>query len=226
MTNRVLLATSGLALIFVAAASIMMGFSVIVGQIRDEPNPVDGMEAARHLMYKRFPLEAGIANAIMMFITFLLVLPGLLTPTRGLLKVGSGAIVVCAIFTLCIGIFLWVLTLNTKGTFFPTWKQQSQEIQALMENSFACCGYFNSTTPAFVTTSEVCPSPAAAALMRGCAGPVASFTNELLDDIFTAVFGVVGIDALLVVSIACLLKDRKERERYRHIDEKSGFRTF
>lgn len=35
-----------------------------------------------------------------------------------------------------------------------------------------------------------------------------------------------GIDAILVLSIACLLKDRKERERYRHIDEKSGFRQF
>jgi hypothetical protein len=113
---------------------------------------------------------------------------------------------------------------------------------------FECCGYFNSTSPAFVTTPEFCPSPAAAALMRGCAGPLSSFINELLDNIFTAVFGVVGeswraapwvslgvvqsltlfpgIDVVLIVSIVCLLKNRKERERYRHIDEKTGYRTF
>ena len=41
---------------------------------------------------------------------------------------------------------------------------------------------------------------------------------------FTAVFGMVAIQALLVVAIAALLKDRKERERYRHIDEKRGAR--
>lgn len=32
-----------------------------------------------------------------------------------------------------------------------------------------------------------------------------------------------GIDVVLIMAIACLLKDRKERERYRHIDEKSGY---
>jgi hypothetical protein len=37
---------------------------------------------------------------------------------------------------------------------------------------------------------------------------------------------VAGIDALLVISIVCLLKNRKERERYRHIDEKTGYSTF
>lgn len=48
-----------------------------------------------------------------------------------------------------------------------------------------------------------------------------------MDNIFTAMFGMVGIDVVLIMSIACLLKDRKERERYRDIDEKSGARgTF
>jgi hypothetical protein len=226
MPNKILLATSGLTLLFVSAAGVMLGFSIIAGKIRTTPTPVDGIEAARHLTYLQFPLEAGIANAAMMFITFLLILPGLLTPTRGLLKVSSAAISICGAFTLCIGIFLWILTLNTKATFLPVWKGQEQDIQGLMEVSFECCGFFNSTSPAFVTAADVCPSPAAAALMRGCAGPLSAFINELLDDIFTAVFGVVGIDALLVISIACLLKNRKERERYRHIDEKTGYRTF
>jgi hypothetical protein len=32
----------------------------------------------------------------------------------------------------------------------------------------------------------------------------------------------VGIDVALVLAIAMLLKDRKEKERYRHIDMKTG----
>jgi hypothetical protein len=38
--------------------------------------------------------------------------------------------------------------------------------------------------------------------MRGCAGPLSAFINELLDDIFTAVFGVVGESAPLRTACA------------------------
>lgn len=56
---------------------------------------------------------------------------------------------------------------------------------------FDCCGYFNSSSPAFITDS-VCPSPAAAQLLRGCATSVSSYSNVFLDNIFTALFGMVG----------------------------------
>ena len=135
MPNHVLLATTGLTLLFVSAAGIIMGFSVISSKMRNDITPVDGIDAARHLTYQRFPLEAGIANAAMMFLTFLLILPGLLTPTRTLLKVSAAAISVCGLFTLCIGIFLWILTLNTTKTFMPIWKTQEQYVQGLMEDS-------------------------------------------------------------------------------------------
>lgn len=116
---------------------------------------------------------------------------------------------------------------------------------------FQCCGYLNSTSPAFIT-DEICPSPAAAALLRGCATNVASFANAFINDLFTAVFGMVGtflipaalpphqchsftssretniispkgIDALLILSIACLVKERKEMERYYIIDQKRDY---
>lgn len=47
------------------------------------------------------------------------------------------------------------------------------------------------STPAFITDST-CPSPAAAALLRGCATSISSFANIALDVIFTALFGMVG----------------------------------
>lgn len=62
--------------------------------------------------------------------------------------------------------------------------------------------------------------------MPGCAGPISSFGNNAIDIIFTALFGMVGLDSVLVLAIACVLKSRLERERYRIIDQKNGFRPI
>jgi hypothetical protein len=56
----------------------------------------------------------------------------------------------------------------------------------------------------------------------GCVGPLSSFANTYLDFIFTAAFGIVGVDVLLLLCIATVLKYRTELERYRHIDEKTA----
>ncbi|KAI1392287.1 uncharacterized protein F4822DRAFT_390399 [Hypoxylon trugodes] len=223
MVNKVLgafIATDGL---FVSMGAIMLGFSIIVQQTCFDP-PNDGNEAARDLLYQRFPFTAGIVNAVFIFATFLATIPALATNNRSWLKLAGYMVVVDAIFTMAIGVDLWIITLTMKNEFLQIWTSQPPHVQDLMQTAFSCCGYFNSSSPAFVTDST-CPSPAAAALMRGCSAPLTSFGNTFVDNIFTAVFGMVGIDAVLIMAIACVLKDRKERERYRHIDEKTGARS-
>ncbi|KAK3938415.1 hypothetical protein QBC46DRAFT_164397 [Diplogelasinospora grovesii] len=220
MGNKVLLAYVAVDILFVITGAIMLGFSLIVQNVQFE-TPTDGESAARNLLYQRFPLTAGIVNAVFVFVTFLVTLPGIITPARGWLKMGAYAATICSIFSMIIGLYLWILTLKTKEDFSPLWNSQSATVQDLMQTAFQCCGYFNSSSPAFVTDST-CPSPAAAAIMRGCATPITSFANVFIDDIFTAVFGMVGVDVVLIMATACLLKERKERERFRHIDEKSG----
>jgi hypothetical protein len=92
-------------------------------------------------------------------------------------------------------------------------------------NQLNCCGYLNSTSPPFVV-DKICPIAQVAASMVACVKPFSTYANNFLDTIFTGAFGIVGIDAFLILTIAMLLKDRKEKERYRHIDEKSGARGF
>lgn len=221
-TNKILVAFVVADILFLLSGAIALGFSVIVGNIMDE-TPLDGETAARNLLYRRFPLQAGIINAIVIFVTFLVTVPGIIMPTRGWLKFGGYMVTASGMFSLCLGVYLWVLTLSARDDFFVIWMNSEARVQDLMQSAFECCGYFNSTSPAFVTNA-VCTSPAAAALMRGCAAPISGFSNVFIDDIFTAMFGMVGIDAILILATACLLKQRKERERYRHIDEKSGYR--
>ncbi|OTA56895.1 hypothetical protein K449DRAFT_336133 [Hypoxylon sp. EC38] len=225
MVNKVLAAFIGIDGLFVSMGAIMLGFSIIVQQTCfDAPN--DGNEAARDLLYQKFPFTAGIVNAVFIFITFLTTIPALATNNRSWLKLAAYLVVIDAVFTLGIGVDLWILTLKMKEEFHQIWISQPANIQDMMQTAFSCCGFFNSSSPAFITDST-CPSPAAAALMRGCSTPLNSFGNTFVDNIFTAMFGMVGIDTVFIMAIACLLKDRKERERFRYIDEKSGARgTF
>ncbi|KAI1424574.1 tetraspanin [Xylaria sp. FL1777] len=225
MVNKVLAAFIGIDILFAITGAIIVGFSVIVKNTCFDP-PTDGNEAVRDLLYQQFPLSAGIGNGIFTFIAFASTLPALATNSRSWLKAAIFLVVINAIFTLVIGLDLWIFTLRIKETFAGLWSAQTGDVQGFMQEAFNCCGYFNSTSPAFHTDS-VCPSPATAALMTGCATPITRFSNTFVDNIFTAVFGVVGVDAVLVVAALCLLKDRKEMERYRHIDEKTGARgTF
>ncbi|KAF4964332.1 hypothetical protein FZEAL_10878 [Fusarium zealandicum] len=224
MANKVFLATVAADVLFLASGVLELVFSLVVrSQMNDAPP--DGEHATRNLLYQRFPFTAGIVNAAFILATFAITLPGLVMPTRSFLKVSGYMVTFCAIFTMCVGVFLWVMTLKMREQFFDIYMTQEPEIHSLIQNSFECCGYFNSTMPAFVMDST-CTSPASAALLRGCATSIASFANIHVDNIFTVVFGIVGVDAIFVLCIACLHKDRKERERYRHIDEKSGYRQI
>ncbi|KAI0147505.1 hypothetical protein GGR57DRAFT_253297 [Xylariaceae sp. FL1272] len=222
MVNKVHQAFIGVDALFVATGALILGFSIIVKSTCFDP-PSNGNDAARDLLYQQFPFTAGIANSVISFIAFATTLPALATNNRGWLKLAGVLIVISALFTLIIGLDLWIFTLRIKETFGTIWTAQNTQVQELMQTAFQCCGYFNSTSPAFITDAT-CPSPASAALVQGCATPIASFSNTFVDNIFTALFGIVAVDALAVVAIACVLKDRKETERFRHIDEKSGVR--
>lgn len=165
---------------------------------------------------------AGIANAAIVFLAFLVTLPGVATSSRKWLKFASYISVVCLIFSMILGLFLWIQTLKLREDFAPRFSAQTDDVKSLMQVEFNCCGYFNSSSPAFITDS-MCTSKASAAVQRGCATPISSFANVFLDNIFTALFGIVGFDGLFIMATACLLKDRKERERFQHIDEKNGY---
>ncbi|KAG5971066.1 hypothetical protein E4U55_001319 [Claviceps digitariae] len=224
MPNNVLYTTLAITTLFSAVGVLLIAFSHFAqSQIGNTPR--HGREAIRLLLYDSFPLTAGLVNGALVLATTAFVVLGLLSPVRGWLRLGGYLVTLCGLFSLCLGVYLWVMTLRLKEDFLATYLVLEPEEQSLIQQSFRCCGYLNATTPAFVT-DPFCSSPAVAALVRGCGSAISGFALIFIDYFFTALFGMVGLDAILVLSIECLLKDRKERERYRHIDEKSGFRTF
>lgn len=71
----------------------------------------------------------------MVFVTFALTLPAIAMPTRGWLKLSGYFIVINAIYSVVLGLYLWILTLQTKERFSPVWNIQTSQVQDLMQTS-------------------------------------------------------------------------------------------
>lgn len=157
-----------------------------------------------------------------MFVTFLVSLLALALPTnRGWLRLQGFMTVFCALFTLILGLFIWYDTLQTGKNLNRVWGGLSTDMQSLLQQRFRCCGYTDSQTPHFIVDA-LCTDSFTASQKQGCVGPFSVFANTHLDIIFTAAFGIVGVDVLLLLCTTMVIKYRNELKRYRHIDEKIG----
>ena len=134
MPNKVFLAALAADVVFLLTGCLELGFCLVVrSQMNNSPQ--DGQEAVRNLLYQDFPLIAGIVNAAFIIAAFVFTLPGLISPMRGWLKVGGYMVTSCGLYTLCVGVYLWVLTLKVKDSFFPTYAAQDPAVQLLMQDS-------------------------------------------------------------------------------------------
>lgn len=224
MRDNILLTYIVMDILYVVSGGLLLIFALTTqAEIKGTPELAT---IARNLLLDECPLTGSIVNAVFIFVGFVVSLPAMVIPTtRGWLKFHGYFVTFCALFTMILGLTLWFETLKTRNNLFNIWNRQPAATQSLLQESLVCCGYFNSTTPPFVVDS-VCPTAAIAATQIGCVTPFSSYSNSFLDLIFTAAFGIVGIDVALVLAIAMLLKDRKEKERYRGIDEKNGTAGF
>lgn len=78
---------------------------------------------------------AGIANAAFTMFAFLVTLPALATHARGWLKFSAYLVVATGLFTLVIGLDLWIITLKTRSEFFDIWVQQPANVQSLLQGA-------------------------------------------------------------------------------------------
>ena len=162
-----------------------------------------------------------MVNSVIMFITFLISVPAFFIPSnRTYLKVHAWGVVLSALLTLGIGLTIWFQTLQTHKNLAPIFNDQTAAIQSMLQAKFQCCGYSN---PALFVNDATCTSAATAARLGPCIVPFGVFANRFLDVVFTTFFGFVAVDMMLLLAALCLIKDRKEKDRYRLIDEKRGF---
>lgn len=90
----------------------------------------------------------------------------------------------------------------------------------MLQFKFKCCGYNN---PNVFIKDGTCPNAAEVARHGGCIGPFGVFANKFLDVVFTTFFGFVAVDMLVLLSVLCVIKERKEQIRYTLIDQKTRY---
>ncbi|EXJ83783.1 hypothetical protein A1O1_07410 [Capronia coronata CBS 617.96] len=219
MANKILLMFIAFDLIFLLSAGLHLFIPLFTeANIKNNTN-VENI--ASNLLLDHCPLTASMANSVVMFVTFLLSVPAFfLKSNRTFLKLHAAGVIAAAIMTLAIGLAIWFSTLEIHKNLAPIWNKQPASTVTLLQAKFQCCGYDN---PALFVKDATCTSAAAAARLGPCVAPFGVFANKFLDLVFTTFFGFVAVDMMLLLAGLCLIKDRKEKERYRLIDEKSGF---
>lgn len=71
-----------------------------------------------------------------MFATFVFSLPALiLRDNRGWLKLHGWLVIVCAIFSLLVGLVIWIETLKTRTNLDVLWGKQSAAVQSLLQQT-------------------------------------------------------------------------------------------
>lgn len=136
MVSKIVIVTAAANALFIGAGILELVFALIF-QSRKDNTPNSGEEAVRNLLYQQFPITAAIVNAAFIFGTAVFaVIPALLMPTaRGWLKFAGYLVTVCAVFTLCVGLYLWIMTLTMGDDFTDIYLDQTPDVQALMQTS-------------------------------------------------------------------------------------------
>jgi len=219
MANKILLVFIALDFLFAACGGLLLAVVMVTRASQQSAPTISNV--AQNLLLDHCPLIATGVNAIFIFSTFLLSIPAMASTThRTILRFHGYAVVFCALFSMSIGLVIWFETLKTRSNMAALWAQQSPHVQSLLQQKFQCCGYMSATSPPFVP-DNTCTNSLVAASLQGCVTPFSNFANNYLDLVFTAVFGIAALDFVLLLSVACLFKDRKERERFKLIASKS-----
>jgi len=218
--NRVIAFYIVVDLLFLATGGLLLSATLTQN---DDWNAPTKTNVARKMILSLCPLKAAFVNGIFIVFAFLLSLPGLALPTsRMWLWLHGWLVAFCTTFTLALGVDVWLRTLKTRLNLGSLWARQSPQIQGLLQETFQCCGYMDSSTSPFQPNS-VCPDRLKAASMPACVWPFYNYANKYLGMIFTVSFAIVALDVILLLGVAMVLKQRREQKRYRVIDVKNGF---
>ena len=149
MRDNILLTYVVMDILFVVCGGLLILFALTTqAEIGETPTLSN---VARDLLLNTCPLQgqysqvsttktnadrsiAAIGNAVLVFVTFLVSVPAMVMPmTRGWLKFHGYMTVVCALFTMVIGLTIWFETLKTRKNLSIVYAAQPLTTQSLIQ---------------------------------------------------------------------------------------------
>jgi hypothetical protein len=206
-------------LLLLAAGVIAILFSVLWSLSH---NPL------RNLVITKSETTAGLVLGVMLLVTFALSIGAIVQPNHVTLPLSilNWAIIVDGLAVIVIGTMLWWPTLQERNNFGKAFNATNDDIKLTLQDMLQCCGYFFPNETGNVIMKGFCGDSKNFANSSGCVGPVTQFADTTLNDIFTTIYGYMGVLAGLFLGTLCVIKTRDEAERFRRIDAKRGGRGF
>jgi len=132
--NKILITYLAADFLFVLGGALLFGTALVFeAKVQTAPS----LESAPTiLLFKQVPLQAVAVNAVFVFATFAISLPGVLVSNnRFWLKLQGWLTIVCAAFTLVLGLMVWYETLQTRAELNVVWGQESTAMQSLLQQA-------------------------------------------------------------------------------------------
>jgi len=177
-------------------------------------------------------LTAGTVLGVALIVTFVISVGAIIQRnhvTIGLVILNY-ALLMDAIGILVIGTFVWFFTLQERANFHKLWLNATPATRLTLQDKFECCGYFNGTDLAeiggFCESQDFINGLNPSVTTNFCVTPITGFADVTLNNVFTTVYGYMAIVLCLLLASLCVIKKRREDERFKKIDAKRGGRGF
>jgi asparagine N-glycosylation enzyme membrane subunit Stt3 len=205
--------------LLLAAGAIAIIFSLLWNMSN---NPL------RHLVITKAYLTAGLVLGVMLLVTFALSIGAIIQPNHVTLPLAilNWAVIVDALTVIVIGTMIWWPTLQERDNFGKAFNATSDDTKLALQNMLQCCGYFFNNETGNVIKQGFCGDEKNFSNSSGCVDPITAYADVTLNDIFTTIYGYMGVLAGVFIGTLCVIKTRHEAERFRRIDAKRGGRGF
>jgi len=178
-------------------------------------------------------LTAGTVLGVSLIVTFVISIAAIVQRnhvTIGLVLLNY-CLLVDSLMIVVIGTFVWWFTLQERANFHVVWQQASDAVRIDLQDKFKCCGYFGANDTLtiggqFCVSQDFVNSLKADDLNNFCVTPVTNFADSTLNNVFTTIYGFMAVVLCLLLATLCVIKKRKEAERFKKIDAKRGGRGF
>jgi len=189
-------------------------------------------DALRNLIISDLDLTVGLVLGIALVVAFVISIAAVVQPNHVTLPLTlfNYLLVLVGIICVVVGSTVWFWTLREASNFHSAWVTLAPAQQGAIQDLLSCCGYANFTDTMnspqgfcvnVATRNLTSPQP-----IQGCQGPIVSFGDMTLNNIFTTIYGFMAIVGCLSLATLCVINKRLQTERFRKIDAKRGGRGF